>query len=167
MSRWDRGAREPSIVAHGSEGLSVPEIQSSPRAFEVRLTSDSHFSWLRTTLSLERTLMSWVRTATALIGFGFTIVQFFDRFPAASNTGPELQLDIPHYFGVALIGAGVIALLISVWQYVWVKRYLWSEPFVPIAGARQGGMQTPILAVAILLTVIGVLTFGAVVSGAV
>ncbi|MGH7173561.1 MAG: DUF202 domain-containing protein [Gemmataceae bacterium] len=23
--------------------------------------------------------MSWVRTATALIGFGFTIVQFFDR----------------------------------------------------------------------------------------
>jgi uncharacterized membrane protein YidH (DUF202 family) len=24
--------------------------------------------------------MAWVRTATALIGFGFTIVQFFERF---------------------------------------------------------------------------------------
>lgn len=33
----------------------------------------SHFSWLRTRLSVERTLMSWVRTAIALIGFGFTI----------------------------------------------------------------------------------------------
>jgi len=36
--------------------------------FEVRTTSDSHFGWLRTRLSLERTM----RTATALIGPGFT-----------------------------------------------------------------------------------------------
>ena len=25
-------------------------------------------------------MMAWVRTAVALIGFGFTIVQFFERF---------------------------------------------------------------------------------------
>ena len=30
-------------------------------------------------MSMERTLMSWVRTGTALIGFGFTIVQFLER----------------------------------------------------------------------------------------
>jgi uncharacterized membrane protein YidH (DUF202 family) len=48
--------------------------------FAVRPTVDTHFSWLRTRMSTERTLMSWVRTATALIGFGFTIVQFFERF---------------------------------------------------------------------------------------
>jgi putative membrane protein len=47
--------------------------------FEVRVTSDSHFSWVRTRLSLERTMMSWLRTATALIGFGFAIVQSFNR----------------------------------------------------------------------------------------
>ena len=45
---------------------------------EVKRTPEAHFSWLRTRLSLERTLMSWVRTATALIGFGFSIVQFFE-----------------------------------------------------------------------------------------
>jgi hypothetical protein len=28
--------------------------------FEVRVTADSHFAWLRTRLSVERTLMSWV-----------------------------------------------------------------------------------------------------------
>ena len=37
----------------------------------------SHFAWLRTRASVERTLMSWIRTAVSLIGFGFAIVQFF------------------------------------------------------------------------------------------
>ena len=48
--------------------------------FEVKMDAATHFAWPRTRMSIERTFMSWVRTATALIGFGFTIVQFFDRF---------------------------------------------------------------------------------------
>ena len=36
--------------------------------FEVKGDVASHFAWLRTRMSMERTLMSWVRTATALIG---------------------------------------------------------------------------------------------------
>ncbi len=52
---------------------------------------DTHFSWLRTWMSLERTPTSWVRTATALIGFGFTIFQFFERFnQMAGVEGPEI-----------------------------------------------------------------------------
>ena len=39
-----------------------------PERFEVRITSDSHFAWIRTRLALERTPMAWVRTAVALIG---------------------------------------------------------------------------------------------------
>ena len=54
--------------------------------FEVRATADSHFSWIRTRLSVERTLRSWMRTAVALIGFGFTIVQFLERLPKMSGT---------------------------------------------------------------------------------
>jgi putative membrane protein len=45
-----------------------------PDRFEVRATADSHFGWIRTRLSVERTMMSWQRTATALIGFGFAII---------------------------------------------------------------------------------------------
>ena len=48
--------------------------------FAVKPSPESHFSWLRTAMSLERTMMSWVRTGASLIGFGFTIVQFFERF---------------------------------------------------------------------------------------
>jgi putative membrane protein len=56
--------------------------------FDTHVTAESHFSWLRTRLSVERTLMSWVRTATALIGFGFTIVQFFERLNAMESVVP-------------------------------------------------------------------------------
>jgi putative membrane protein len=55
------------------------EPKEEPR-FTAKVSAESHFSWLRTRLSLERTMMSWIRTAVSLIGFGFTIVQFFERF---------------------------------------------------------------------------------------
>ena len=34
---------------------------------EVGMTADTHFCWLRTRLNIERTLMSWIRTAVSLI----------------------------------------------------------------------------------------------------
>jgi putative membrane protein len=45
-------------------------VEHGPDRFQVKATAESHFSWLRTRLSVERTLMSWVRTSVALIGFG-------------------------------------------------------------------------------------------------
>ena len=48
----------------------------------------THFAWLRTRMSIERTLMSWLRTATALIGFGFTIFQFLQRFNQTPGIKP-------------------------------------------------------------------------------
>ena len=59
--------------------MADPHSAPSAGRFEVRVTSDSHFGWIRTRLSVERTMMSWIRTAIALIGFGFAIVQFFER----------------------------------------------------------------------------------------
>jgi Domain of unknown function (DUF202) len=56
-------------------------IDTIPGRFEVKATASDHFSWLRTRLSVERTMMSWIRTATALIGFGFTIVPVFCSHP--------------------------------------------------------------------------------------
>jgi putative membrane protein len=130
--------------------------------FEVRVTSDSHFGWIRTRLSLERTMMAWLRTATALIGFGFAIVQYLSHLPPAPEThGPALP-EAPRYLGLALIGSGVVALLISIWQYRWGIRYLSGAPFSAIAQVKEGGMQTPVLAVALLLICIGLFAFVAV-----
>ncbi len=130
--------------------------------FEVRVTADSHFAWLRTRLSIERTMMAWVRTAVSLIGFGFAIEQFFERLQHAPGTQPAYLPDAPKYLGTALIFCGVLALLISIWQYRWTTRYLSTGPFAQVAGLKEGGMQSPIIAVAVLLTCIGLFALGAV-----
>jgi putative membrane protein len=84
-----------------------------PSRFEVRATADSHFSWLRTRLSIERTLMSWVRTAVALIGFGFTIVQFFERLKDLPGIRSARFPQAPRYLGLMLILCGIAALVVS------------------------------------------------------
>ena len=129
--------------------------------FEVRVTSDSHFSWIRTRLSLERTMMSWQRTAVALIGFGFAIVQYFNHL-AQIAPGAAYLPGAPKYLGLALIVCGVLALVIAIEQYWWTVRYLWSETFIPIAGIRKEGRQSPVIAIAVLLICIGPFAFSAV-----
>lgn len=135
--------------------------------FELRITSDSHFAWIRTRLALERTLMAWVRTSVALIGFGFTIVQFFQRLGDMEGVAPAARPQAPRHMGLALIGAGVLTLLISGWQYRRVVHYLWSSGFKPLAGIESENMapviaQTPLMAVVIAIILIGLFAFGSV-----
>lgn len=127
--------------------------------FEVRGTVDSHFGWIRTRLSVERTMMSWLRTATALIGFGFAIVQYLNHLQQIPGARPAYFPTTPEYLGLALISCGILALLISIWQYQWALRYLWSGSFSAIAGAKEEGVRTPVLAIAILLIFVGLFAF--------
>jgi putative membrane protein len=145
----------------------MTNVEPDPsQRFEIRTTSDSHFSWIRTRLSVERTLMSWVRTATALIGFGFTIVQFFERLSTTEGVAPAMRPQMPRYLGLALIAAGIGGLLISIWQYRALLNYMY-EGFKPIAGIRSVPDHTPIMSIAIALTLIGVFAFVAVLIRAV
>ncbi len=128
----------------------------------MRVTADTHFGWIRTRLSVERTMMSWLRTATALIGFGFAIVQYLNHLQQAPAARPAYLPTAPEYLGLALISCGVLALLVSIWQYWWTVRYLWGGSFAPIAGMTKEGMQSPVLAIAILLICIGIFAFFAV-----
>src|SRR5277367_5743223 len=142
--------------------MASSSIDSIPGRFEVKATASDHFSWLRTRLSIERTMMSWVRTAAALIGFGFTIVQFLNRMQDMPGVAPAHFPEAPRYLGLALIFCGVMALAISIWEYHWGLRYLWSENFAVIAGATKEGKQTPLYVVAIALALIGAFAFFAV-----
>ena len=132
--------------------------------YEVRTTADSHFAWLRTRLAVERTMMAWVRTAVALIGFGFTIVQFFERLGGMSDVAVAARPQAPRYLGLALIGSGIAALLISLWQYRQVIAHLRSENFRVLAGIDGRTMHTPLYAVSIALIFIGVFAFVAVLT---
>jgi putative membrane protein len=155
-------------VSDPTQTSGTPAAGRSPLAgpiagrFEVRPTASDHFAWLRTRASLERTLLSWIRTAVSLIGFGFTIVQFFQRMQELPGVNPALHPAAPRYLGLALIASGILALIVSVWQYHWTIRYLWSRNFAPIAGMKKEGMQTPLYAIVFVLILIGVFAFGAV-----
>ena len=142
--------------------MADPHSAPSAGRFEVRATSDSHFGWIRTRLSVERTMMSWIRTAVALIGFGFAIVQFFERLQQMPGIRPAAYPDAPRDLGLALISCGVLALLIAVVQYLWIVRYLWGGSFAPIAGPTREGVQAPVVVIAILLIGIGAFAFFAV-----
>jgi putative membrane protein len=142
----------------------MTDSHTAPSAgrFEVRVTADSHFAWVRTRLALERTIMSWQRTAVALIGFGFAIVQYINHLQEIRGARPAYLPTAPEYLGLALILCGILALVISIWQYRWSIRYLWGEPFAPIAGVTNEGIQSPVMAVAILLIFVGLFAFFAV-----
>jgi putative membrane protein len=158
-----RSARSAEPVLHCTEHAMSPEAASVHHdRFEVRVTADSHFSWLRTRLSVERTLMAWMRTATALIGFGFTIVQFFERFEDMRDVTSAAYPNGPRYLGLALIGAGVLGLAVSLWQYSLVNRHLWSGQFRPLAGIGEEQMTVPTVFVAVVVLFIGIFTFAAV-----
>jgi putative membrane protein len=111
-------------------------------------------------MALERTLMAWARTSVSLIGFGFTIVQFFQRVQTSgSSPAPVLLPEAPRDFGLALIGSGILGLLVSLWQYHKGLHYLWSDEFRPVAGIGKERVTTPIMWVAIVLILVGVFAF--------
>ena len=130
--------------------------------FEVRVTADTHFGWLRTRLSVERTLMSCIRTAISLIGFGFAIVQFYNHLASVPGVKPAYIPEAPYYLGLALIFCGILTLVVSIWQYHWTLRYLWSGSFAAVAGMTKEGSQTPLYAVAGAVILVGVFAFFAV-----
>ena len=137
-------------------------VSRAAERFQIKESVGSHFAWLNARLALEMTMMAWIRMAITLIGFGFTIVQFFERLNDMEGVAPAAQPFAARYVGLVLIGAGVVALVVSVVQYRATTRYLWQEDFAAIAGIGKAPGNTPIYAVAFGLMVIGVVAFLAV-----
>ena len=138
------------------------ELRSETQRFEVKPDAPTHFAWLCTRMSMERTLMSRVRTATALIGFGFTIFQFLHRFNQTPGVEPAAHPWAPWILGLGLIGTGIVALIIAVWEYRSLVSCLWEKDFKPIAGVDEFAHHTPVVAVSGVLILIGVFAFAAV-----
>ena len=102
---------------------STPTQQASVK--DLRIPS----ALVRTALSAEQTLMSWVRTALSLFTFGFSIVQFF-HYLAGQRQSVELATG-PRRLGLALIGVGIFVLFLAVAEYVRRLRGLRDEGLPP------------------------------------
>jgi len=62
--------------------------------------------------------MSIVRTALSLIGFGFTIFQFFHTLRSSDDTAGLLRPEAPRNFGIALVVLGVLLLTLGIGGHV-------------------------------------------------
>ena len=65
----------------------------------------------RTRLAEDRTLMAVIRTSLSLIGFGFTIFQFFQRLREQDVIS---HARAPRNFGMALVWLGVLMLTLGI-----------------------------------------------------
>ena len=106
----------------------------------------------RTRLAHERTLMAWVRTATSLITFGFTIHKFFQVL-REKGEGHDRLLG-PREFALIMIGIGLTALFLATLQHFREMRTLRGNyPEVPYSLATV---------LAALISILGILAFIAV-----
>jgi putative membrane protein len=82
----------------------------------------TQLSWMRSDLSNLRTLLAWARTAVSMIGFGFTIYNFYRGFLEDLSGGRGA--DSARNLGLALVAAGTIAMLIALWNYWSINQSL-------------------------------------------
>jgi len=71
----------------------------------------------RTKLAHERTLMAWIRTATSLITFGFTIYKFFEFLRDKEHIVPTHRILEPRNFALVMIMIGLVALALASYQH--------------------------------------------------
>lgn len=84
---------------------------------DARPASDrsTRLSEARTRAAYERTMMAWIRTATSLITFGFTIYKFF-QFEAPRSEERKYLIG-PRQFALMMVSIGLIALVMATLEY--------------------------------------------------
>lgn len=98
--------------------------------------------------------MAWVRTATSLISFGFTIYKFF-QYLQDQNATPRDRIFGPRQYALLMIGIGIVALIFATIQHRRDMRALRAlHPEIPYSLATILAGLMSLLGVAALLAVI-------------
>ncbi|NUP12630.1 MAG: DUF202 domain-containing protein [Polyangiaceae bacterium] len=90
-------------------------------------------SFQRSRMSADRTMMSIIRTSLSLIGFGFTIYQFFGRLQTDKILSSARHA--PRNFGLALVSLGLALLTLGI---VYHLRYMGELRAERTMMTRQG-----------------------------
>jgi uncharacterized protein (DUF302 family)/uncharacterized membrane protein YidH (DUF202 family) len=78
-------------------------------------------------LAAERTVLAWIRTGLALMGFGFVVARFglfLQELQAAEHAPSAQAYGLSLWFGTALIALGVFVNLFAGWQHARLVRLL-------------------------------------------
>ena len=102
-------------------------------------------------LAAERTVLAWVRTGLALMGFGFVVARFglfLQQLAAIQHSDQSYGLSL--WFGTALIIAGVIVNLASAWRHARMVRELDRGESTCVRSVSQA------VAIAVFLGLVGI-----------
>ena len=82
----------------------------------------NQLAWMRTELSNVRTLLAWARTSVSMIGFGFTIYNFYRGF--LEDLAGSGRQDAARNLGLALVAAATLAMAVGIWNYWSINKAL-------------------------------------------
>jgi inner membrane protein YidH len=107
----------------------------------------------RTRAAHERTMLAWVRTATSLITFGFTIYKFF-QIELARGVDAN-RLVGPRGFAIMTISVGLISLILATLQHEQNMRALKAQySDAPRSMAKWLGALISVLGIFALIAVV-------------
>jgi|SRR5450755_4506116 len=141
--------------------------QSDTDHISVELSSRrTGMSFQRTRMSADRTLMSVMRTSLALISFGFTIFQVFQKLHESNVLKSS---EAPRHFGVALVLLGIAMLVAGIgYHLVFMYDLREERAQLKVDGLVHAESQFPpslTLMVALLLLAIGVFAIASMLYG--
>ena len=120
--------------------------EQTPRSAPA-LDDSTRLAFERTRNSYENTMMSWIRTATSLITFGFSIYKFFQI--EAPSERQQNYLIGPREFAIALVCIGLLSLVLATLE---------NRQNIRTLGAQYAGKQRSLsVLVAALISILGVL----------
>lgn len=122
--------------------MAEQNVQSAPP-----IDISTQLAFARTHNSYETTMMSWIRTATSLITFGFSIYKFFQI--EATIEKQRNYLIGPREFAIALVCIGLLSLVLATIE---------NRQNIRALGAQYAGKQGSLsVLVAALISILGVL----------
>jgi putative membrane protein len=104
----------------------------------------------RVYLAAERTLLAWIRTGLAMMGFGFVVARFglFLRELQSVQQGTPLESARGSlWFGIALVLMGVLVNLFAVFHHARLVRGLREGNWDANRPARSGMIVAVVLAI--------------------
>ena len=114
----------------------------------VKTSTTNELARERNRAAADRTLMAWIRTAIAMIGFGFGVGKITDVLEKNKPTMPDEPIHSGMIFGEAFIILGVLSLLAAIVQYGRVLKRI-DNPQYMYTPSRALPMMTAIALLAI------------------
>ena len=122
----------------------MAQITGEARYPQPALDISTGLAVARTRVAYERTMLSWVRTATSLITFGFSVYKFFQ---IERSERLQKYLIGPQQFGLLLVGIGLLSLLLATWEFRTKIRALGLQ--------YSANLRSPTAALAALISILG------------